>query len=97
LKLMTDFPTTYDKEGKEIKLGARVSVSTAWQDRLDIGTVCDYIEADEGRNPPLLVVDFGNDGNDGDFEEYIIHYDSTDAAHFVLELEVIDPTIKPWE
>jgi hypothetical protein len=92
---MTDFPTTYDKEGKEIKMGARVMVKTAFQDRFDIATVVDYIEADEG--PPLIVIDFGNDGNDGDFKEYIIHYDPEDAAHFVVELEVIDPTIKPWE
>jgi hypothetical protein len=94
---MTDFPTTYDKEGKEIKIGARVWVKTAWQDRLDIGTVVDYIEGDEESPESLLVVDFGNDGNDGDFEEYVIRYDLEGALHFVQELEVIDPTIKPWE
>jgi hypothetical protein len=94
--LMTDFPTVLDKDGSQIKLHDRVMVQSSIQDRLDIGTVVDYIEADEGQ-PPLLVIDFGNDGNDGDFEEYVIRYDGEGAFHFVPELQIIDPTVKPWE
>jgi hypothetical protein len=93
---MTDFPTVQDKEGNLINLQDRVMVQSSFQDRLDIGTVADYIEADEGQ-PPLLVIDFGNDGNDGDFEEYVICYDAEGAFHFVPELQIIDPTVKPWE
>jgi hypothetical protein len=96
---MTDFPTTYDKEGKEIKLGARAWVKTILQDRFDIGTVVDILQGDvdvtdAGEERPhnhLVQVQFGP-GDEKEYEAKLV-----DGKYVIKQFEIIDPTIKPWE
>jgi hypothetical protein len=88
---MTDFPTTYDKNGKEIELGRRVMVPTSIKGRLDIGTIVDVIEGDievtnAGQERPrehLYTVEFGPD----DTKDYVAVWE--DEQFTVKEFEVI--------